>query len=181
MIKVAVVKHNNNTMEYVFKTDLDLESGDLVVCDTQRGYETARVLRTQEVKCSDAKKWIVCKVDLGEHISKVNKENRIKNLKEKIDSKRKNYSSQQINTLIGQVDSEMASLLQKLESLQNGRDHNMKEFFFVDLTGKKFKALLRDDRVTYSIKSTFSNEVITDYDTDIVRGCLANGAWKIIG
>jgi hypothetical protein len=48
MTKIAIVKHNGSQTPYTFYTDIDLEKDDLVVCDTQKGYETGRVLRVTE-------------------------------------------------------------------------------------------------------------------------------------
>ncbi|WP_405169424.1 hypothetical protein [Paenibacillus sp. FSL H3-0286] len=181
MIKMAVVKHNNNTMEYVFKTDLDLNKDDLVVCDTQRGYETARVLRTYEVESSDAKKWIVSKVDLSNHVSKVNKENEINSLKVKIDIKRDKCSKEVINSLIGQVDSEMASLLNELKQLEEGKDKLLNEFYFKNSFGVEFKATLREDESCYLIVNTSLPTITASImRTKAVQECITEGTWKVI-
>jgi uncharacterized protein (DUF1919 family) len=119
-MKIAVISFEvgyNHYKPYDFKTDLDLKEGDLVVCDTARGYNVGQVVGIKESSKS-ATKWIVCKVDLEAHQKRLEHEKKLAEIKAKMEQRRKKLESLQIYRMLAQEDPEMAKLLKEYEELQ---------------------------------------------------------------
>jgi hypothetical protein len=51
---------------YDFNTDLDLKTGDTVICDTARGPVIGKVNKMKN-SSSKATKWIICRISVTEH------------------------------------------------------------------------------------------------------------------
>ncbi len=77
MNKIVQVSFAGNTeVLYDFFTDLELQVGDPVVCDTVRGYSVGKVIRFIE-RSSKATNWIVQKVDVEGHKRRLERERRL--------------------------------------------------------------------------------------------------------
>lgn len=187
MTKIAIVKHNGSQTPYAFYTNIDLKKDDLVVCDTQKGYETGRVLRiTDSIQGGKPTRWIVSKVDTKSHVERVKKEKRISYLKQQIDMRRNEFTDEYINELISLKDKAMYSLLKELNELTNkNNDRNDIElkdsFYFINRNGGTFIAI-KDDK-EYIVRSTFfpsSISSIDRYSIDAVKQWIVRGYWTIV-
>lgn len=186
MPKVALVKHNGSSVLYEFYTDLDLKKGDLVVCDTQRGYETAKVVSCKEGEKCSATNWVVSKVDTKNHTERVQKEKRISYLKQQIDMRRNEFTDEYINELISLKDKAMYSLLKELNELNNKNNTNTKNdielkdsFYFNGHSGGTFIAQKYNNE--YLIRSTIGvpNQACI-YPFDLVKEKIKSSYWKLI-
>jgi hypothetical protein len=80
-MKSVLVKFNSNTKPYEFKTDLNLNIGDIVVCDTAMGFTIATVCALNKSPTKLAKKWVLDKIDIDyEKCNKIAKIKRSKRL-----------------------------------------------------------------------------------------------------
>ncbi|WP_311078111.1 hypothetical protein [Paenibacillus polymyxa] len=188
MTKIAIVKHNGSQTPYAFYTDIDIKKDDLVVCDTQKGYETGRVLRiTDSFQGVKPTRWIVTKVDTKNHVERVEKEKRISYLKQQIDMKRNGFTDEYINELISLKDKAMYSLLKELDELTNKNnntntknDIELKDsFYFKDMSGKVFKAY-ENVGCYVVLDSSEMSTVGYFYSIKSVKENLANCAWKLL-
>ena len=69
---VKVVFAGNYERKYEFYTDLDLDLGEYVVCDTARGYSIGKVVSVLALTtATKADKWIVQKVDHCGHMERM--------------------------------------------------------------------------------------------------------------
>lgn len=119
MTKTVIVKHPNNYKEFAFKTDLDLQKDDLVVCDTVVGYALGTVVAVdQELP---ATKWIVAKVDLSAHLERAETEQKIKELRNKMVTRRKVIEEKEIYKMLAEKDIEMASMIEEFEKLTGSK------------------------------------------------------------
>lgn len=71
----------NNEVKYDFFTDLNLQVGDTVVCDTVRGYSVGKVAGLLE-SSTKARAWVVQKVDVEGHRKRTEREWLAKELEE---------------------------------------------------------------------------------------------------
>lgn len=88
MIQIVSIEFEGTSTLYDFKTDLNLEIGDLVVCDTSCGYFLGTVADIKG-RSDKATKWIVDKVDLKAHEERLAKERKLKELKRLMDERLK--------------------------------------------------------------------------------------------
>jgi len=78
---VQVTFAGNNEVLYDFFTDLQLQVGDPVVCDTIRGFSVGKVIGFVETS-TKADRWIVQKVDVKGHKKRLERERLAKELEE---------------------------------------------------------------------------------------------------
>ncbi|MGR6760292.1 hypothetical protein ACU1JV_00415 [Paenibacillus sp. T2-29] len=182
MTKIAIVKHNGSPTPYAFYTDIELKKGDLVVCDTQRGYETAKVVSCKERAECSATNWIVSKVDTKNHTERVQKEKRISYLKQQIDMRRNEFTDEYINELISLKDKAMHSLLKELDELTNKNNTKSEielkdSFYFKNQNGFEYYATKLGDK--YSIVHV---DTLDTYEINVntVNKYISNGEWRII-
>ncbi|KZE65030.1 hypothetical protein AV545_03670 [Paenibacillus jamilae] len=191
MTKIAIVKHNGSQTPYAFYTDLDLKKGDLVVCDTARGYETGRVVDIGNTINCIATKWIVAKVDMRSHenrvLKKIVKEKRISRINERINLIKNKYSQSDINYLISRENEEMGTLLKELDELLNRNDNNKtnneielkNSFYFKNRNGGIFIAFKSNK--DYIVKSISYPYATRRYSIDAVKEWIRLGYWKLNG
>ncbi|MEJ3719257.1 hypothetical protein WGM54_14650 [Paenibacillus polymyxa] len=184
MTKIAIVKHNGSLTPYAFFTDIELNKNDLVVCDTQKGYETGRVLRiTDSFQGVKPTRWIVTKVDTKNHVERVEKEKRISYLKQQIDMKRNGFTDEYINELISLKDKAMYSLLKELDELTNKNNTNtktdieLKDSFYFTTKEVKCKA---DKCGNFYIITTPISYWQLQYSIEQVKEMISTGEWKVI-
>lgn len=113
---IALVKFDGSYKDYAFKTDLELQGGDTVVCDTTHGLSIGKVVGFQD-SSNLATKWILCKVDLEKHEERIKKEKKLKEIKKKMDLRRKQHEEITFYKMIAEKDEEMANLLKEYEEL----------------------------------------------------------------
>jgi len=71
--KIVQVHFKDNVTLFDFFTDLELQQGDIVVCDTKLGYKVATVQGTIATS-TKAYKWVVCKIDVSRHEDRLKRE-----------------------------------------------------------------------------------------------------------
>ncbi|KAF6620567.1 hypothetical protein HFE03_07900 [Paenibacillus sp. EKM102P] len=181
MTKIAMVKHNGNSKEYAFKTDINLNIGDLVVCDTANGYETGRVQNITDQDYWATKRWIVSRIDTKSHVERVKKEKKISELNQQIEMRRNEYEGK-INDLIAQHDKVMFDLLDELNELTNtnnrSNDIELKDsFYFKNQNGFEYYATKLGDK--YSIVHV---DTLDTYEINVktVKKYISKGEWRII-
>lgn len=159
----------------------------MVVCDTQKGYETGRVLRvTESIQGGKPTRWIVSKVDTKSHVERVGKEKRISHLKQQIDMRRNEFSDEYINELISLKDKAMYSLLKELYELTNKKSNNTKNdielkdsFYFENQNGDQLLAVRENKR--YAVSVVGLTKVWTYYYLiEKVKEMISTGEWKVI-
>lgn len=118
-MKYVEVKYNTSYNTYEFMTDLEIAKGDTVVCDSSNGFQVAKVLKVSDEPINHRKvhKWIVDKVNVEAHNERMSKEKKLKELRQKMEQRRKKIETIQVYRLLAQEDEEMASLLKELEGL----------------------------------------------------------------
>jgi hypothetical protein len=108
--------------EYDFRTDLDLNVGDLVVCDVcyqgENCYTNGRVIRVMEQPSTKAVKWVVQKIDLEAHMKRLELQSRIAAVKAKMERRRKELQDIEIYKELAQHDEEMSGMLKQLLDLE---------------------------------------------------------------
>ncbi|MHC5291058.1 hypothetical protein ACYSTM_21120 [Bacillus licheniformis] len=103
--------------QYAFKNDIEgLEVGDKVVVDTVHGFVVATVAKLDH-QHSKATKYVVQKIDVEAHQKRVEKENKIKEIRSKLEARRKQLEEIQIYRILSMEDEEMAVLLNELEKV----------------------------------------------------------------
>jgi hypothetical protein len=115
--KCAQVKFKDTTTPYSFKTILDLEKGDSVVVDTINGLQVAKVVKVTDIVPSIATKWVISKVDLEGHKERLEKEEEMKLVKEKMKQRKKELEEISEFEKFAEKDKEMADLLKQLKDL----------------------------------------------------------------
>ncbi|MGV6935865.1 hypothetical protein ACWA2B_10160 [Paenibacillus sp. CMM36] len=182
MTKIAIVKHNGSPTPYAFFTDIELNKNDLVVCDTQKGYETGRVLKvTNSVQGAKPTRWIVSKVDTKNHVERVEKEKRISELMQQI-----SYRKIELNSLISQHNEAISILIKELNELTNKNNTNIKNeielkdsFYFNSVAGGKFIAIKEGGKGYIVTATSFSSDVHYCH-IDTVKEHIDRGYWKLI-
>jgi len=105
---------------YYFKTDIeDLNEGDIVVIDSNNKLKLAEVVEA-DPKLNEnfvVKKWVVDKVDTTKYNERIQKEKRLKELKNKIDKRRKELEEIQILEMLAEKDDEMRQMLNEFKEL----------------------------------------------------------------
>ncbi|MEK4427699.1 hypothetical protein MHB54_00415 [Paenibacillus sp. FSL M7-0802] len=183
MTKIAMVKHNGNSKEYAFKTDINLNIGDLVVCDTAYGYETGRVQNITDQDYWAARRWIVSRIDTKSHVERVKKEKKISEINQQIEMRRNEYEGK-INDLIAQHDKVMFDLLDELNELTNtnnrSNDIELKDsFYFENQNGDQLLAVRENKR--YAVSVVGLTKVWTYYYLiEKVKEMISTGEWKVI-
>ncbi|MBZ9622947.1 hypothetical protein G9F71_008775 [Clostridium sp. FP2] len=119
IMKNAVVKFPNTSKQYHFMTDLDLETGDMVVCDTAVGVTVAIVTRLEEEVSSLATKWIIGKVDMAAHTKRMELEAKKKDIKAKMEKRRKKLEDIAVFSILAKEDPDMAELLKEYQEINN--------------------------------------------------------------
>lgn len=113
--------NDNYTKTYQFLTDIDnLALGDAVVVDTQKGLTIAYVVGYDELsKINDNNiKWVVQKIDLEKYNSILVREEKIKELKQKMEVRRKKLEEIQIFEILAKEDPDMKLLLDEFNEIK---------------------------------------------------------------
>jgi len=119
IMKNAVVKFQGTSKHYHFITDLDLHEGDTVVCDTAVGITVAAVIRIEEEVSSLATKWIIDKVDIDTHKRRMELEAKKKDIKAKMEKRRKKLEDIAVFAILAKEDPDMAELLKEYQEINN--------------------------------------------------------------
>ncbi|GEM_PF-5762576 len=97
---------------YYFKNDLDLSIGDLVVVDTVQGYQLGKVTEVNANPKINVLKWVVDKVNKSRHQERLKKEAKLKEIKSKMDKRRKELEDIHLYQILAEKDDAMRDLLQ---------------------------------------------------------------------
>jgi hypothetical protein len=123
ILNVAVVQFPSGYKNYHFKNDIeDLKKGDTVVVDTINGMAVGLVVGFEDASVK-AEKWVVQKVDLEKHLERIERENKIKELKRKMEKRRKELEDIQLYVMLAKEDQEMAEMVKQLLELEG--KHNV--------------------------------------------------------
>lgn len=111
--------------EYDFKYDKDdLKVGDVVVVDTSRGLQVAKVTTITKLAAgetySKATKWVIQKIDLTEHNARLERERKAAELKKQLEARRKQLEDIAIYEVLAKEDPKMAELLEQYKEVMNG-------------------------------------------------------------
>lgn len=117
---------NYHLKHYSFLTNIeDLKEGDKVVVDTVNGLQIVDFVKYSgedkefgETFGNKTPKWIIQKVNLEEHNRRLETEKRVKDLKRKMELRRKKAEEVKIYEILAQADPEMAELLNEFKQLK---------------------------------------------------------------
>ena len=114
-VKTVSVKFINGytSSVYDFRTNLNLKEGDIVVCDTSRGYQVAQVLVVNEVASRKATKWVVDIVDVDKHKARLAAEAEAKKIKAEIDKRIKKFQETELIKMMAASDYQIALLMKE--------------------------------------------------------------------
>lgn len=115
-MKIARVSLDSTLNMYDFFTDLELVAGDAVVCDTVRGLAIGEVIDVVNTS-KKANKWVVQKIDMSQHESRLAREKRIKELQAQMEDRRKNLEQEAIYAMLAKEDAEMSAMLKEYKDL----------------------------------------------------------------
>jgi hypothetical protein len=110
----------DNRTTYYFKTDIkDLKEGDIVVVDSRGVFTIAKVVKTNPTLNSsfEVRKWVIDKINTTNYEIRIKKEKRLKEIKKKMDQRKKELQEIQIFELLAKDDEEMRVLLEEFKEL----------------------------------------------------------------
>jgi hypothetical protein len=105
----------NDTI-YSFKHDIDLQIGDTVVCDCTTGLAVGYVTTLTGGNTVDkpiSTRWIVQRVDMGIHKARLEKDTVKKEIRRKMDDRRKQLEDEALYRMMAERDPEMAKLIEQ--------------------------------------------------------------------
>lgn len=118
MENIVLVEFPTSYKEYAFRNDIEgIEVGDKVVVDTAGGIVVAEVTKV-DVVSNKASKYVVQKIDTAAHEKRLEKANKIKELKAKMEERRKKLQEIEIYQILAKEDDEMAALLAEYGEIQ---------------------------------------------------------------
>lgn len=113
---------NNTGKEYYFKAYNALNVDDVVVVDTQYGYQLATVVEVEpEVSVSGAKKItrsVVCKVDFSDFNARMEKTEKAKRIKAQMDARIEKLKENAFYEMMAEKDPELKVMLDEFNALQ---------------------------------------------------------------
>ena len=108
------------TKNYQFLTDIqNLIEEDVVVVDTANGLQIGYVIGYDEVSKFDGNnvKWVVQRVDLENHKINLERQEKLKVLKHKMENRRKKLEEIQIYEILSKEDPDMKDLLDEFNKM----------------------------------------------------------------
>lgn len=118
MNKFCKVSFDEYSRNYSYKTNLtDLQQGDLVIVPTR---DTFKIGTFEEYMEEDSKatRWLVSKVDFTEYNSILEKEKKLKEIKDKMDKRKETLEQKAIYKMMAESDPSMKDLLMEYEQLE---------------------------------------------------------------
>lgn len=113
-------ERENYTKNYQFLTDIqNLIEEDVVVVDTANGLQIGYVIGYDEVSKFDGNniKWVVQRVNLENHKINLERQEKLKILKQKMENRRKKLEEIQIYEILSKEDSYMKDLLDEFNKM----------------------------------------------------------------
>lgn len=118
MENIVLVEFPTSYKEYAFRNDIEgIKAGDKVVVDTANGFVVADVTGV-DVASNKASKYVVQKIDTEAHEKRLEKANKLKELKAKMEDRRKKLQEIEIYQILAKEDDEMAALLAEYGKIQ---------------------------------------------------------------
>ncbi len=122
---IVGVRYKGNPKVYQFRYEShtpELKSGDHVVVKSANGLDVAKVshvimLPDHEDFGSRATAWVIQKVDMRAHDSRIERQARRKKLEEDIKARQEQLMSDYIRDIMAQTDPQMAAMLKELRDL----------------------------------------------------------------
>ena len=108
------------TKNYQFLTDIqNLIEEDVVVVDTANGLQIGYVIGYDEVSKFDGNnvKWVVQRVDLENHKINLERQEKLRILKQKMENRRKKLEEIQIYEILSKEDPDMKDLLDEFNKM----------------------------------------------------------------
>lgn len=123
-VQVKFVGQTQNDKEYAYLTDImDLAVSDLVVVDTMYGFKTAIVIKVQALSKTArdaATKWVVCRVDLEEFKSKLEKYELVQEIENELEEEMASFNRIKYYQAAAEVNPRIGELINKLTDLTGG-------------------------------------------------------------
>ena len=123
-VQVKFVGQTQNDKEYSYLTDImDLAISDLVVVDTMYGFKTAIVTKVQALSKTArdaATKWVVCRVDLEEFKSKLEKYELVQEIENELEEEMASFNRIKYYQAAAEVNPRIGELINKLTDLTGG-------------------------------------------------------------
>lgn len=123
-VQVKFVGQTQNDKEYSYLTDImDMAVSDLVVVDTMYGFKTAIVTKVQALSKTArdaATKWVVCRVDLEEFKSKLEKYELVQEIENELEEEMASFSRIKYYQAAAEVNPRIGELINKLTDLTGG-------------------------------------------------------------
>ena len=118
-VKTVSVKFINGYASgiYDFKTNLNLTEGDVVVCDTSRGYQVAEVVAVNNIASRKATKWVIDVVNINRHKARLAAEAEAKKIKTELDKRVKRFQESELLKIIAGRDKDVAILVAEYHAL----------------------------------------------------------------
>lgn len=113
-------KRITHTKDYQFLTDIqNLIEEDAVVVDTANGLQVGYVIGYDEVSKFDGNnvKWVVQRVDLENHKINLERQEKLRTLKQKMENRRKKLEEIQIYEILAREDPDMKDLLDEFNKM----------------------------------------------------------------
>lgn len=118
MTKENLDQYVDNTRPYSYLCALeDVLPGDFVVVETVHGLSVARVVAVTDTPAVKAKKFVVCKIDLLEYLTKKEQTNRVEELYKAMELRMREANRIHIFREAAKSDPIMAKLFEQLEGL----------------------------------------------------------------
>lgn len=123
-VQVKFVGQTQHDKEYSYLTDImDLAVSDLVVVDTMYGFKTAIVTKVQALSKTArdaATKWVVCRVDLEEFKSKLEKYELVQEIENELEEEMASFNRIKYYQAAAEVNPRIGELINKLTDLTGG-------------------------------------------------------------
>lgn len=124
VVQVKFVGQTQNDKEYAYLTDImDMAVSDLVVVDTMHGFKTAIVTKVQALSKTArdaATKWVVCRVDLEEFKSKLEKYELVQEIENELEEEMASFNRIKYYQAAAEVNPRIGELINKLTDLTGG-------------------------------------------------------------
>lgn len=123
-VQVKFVGQTQNDKEYSYLTDImDMAVSDLVVVDTMYGFKTAIVTKVQALSKTArdaATRWVVCRVDLEEFKSKLEKYELVQEIENEFEEEMASSNRIKYYQAAAEVNPRIGELINKLTDLTGG-------------------------------------------------------------
>jgi DNA-binding transcriptional regulator YbjK len=109
---------DDDPKEYYYFTDIDdLERNDYAVADSGPGLGIVKI-RSFTSDASNARRWLVQKIDMKAHKERIKRQERIDTLKAQLESRRKKFEEEHLWSIMAEKDPKAAAFLAEIKKLE---------------------------------------------------------------